>query len=200
MRIGVDCDGVLTDMSAYICEYGEKWFRRKPTNPSGYSLSDVFGCTEEEEFRFGLKYFFFYCKKWPPRNRAVDIVKKLNNDGHSLYEITARKFVTKKNLLGWYSRLLYKKWLKNNEFHFQDIYFCSEEFASEDKLAGCRKYQVDVMVEDRDNVALYLAENGVKVLLFDAPYNQGVEHENIVRVTCWEEVYREIGVNKEIEC
>lgn len=193
MRIGVDCDGVLTDMSAYICEYGEKWFKRKPTNPSGYSVSEVFGCSDREEFKFGLKYFFFYCKKWPPREQAVDIVKKLNAEGHTLYEITARKFVTMKNPLGWYSRFLYERWLKKNEFCFDDIYFCSEEFASEDKLAGCMKYKVDVMVEDRDNVALYLANNGVRVLLFDAPYNQGVSHENIVRVKCWEDVYEEIS-------
>ena len=197
MRIGVDCDGVLTDMSAYIYEYGEKWFNRKPTNLLGYSVSEVFCCSEREEFKFGLKYFFTYCRKWNPRDGAVDVITKLNMEGHILYEITARKFVTMRNPLGWYSKYLYRCWLKQHNFKFNDIYFCSETYASEDKLEGCQKYNVDVMVEDRANVALYLADHGVNILLFDTHYNQGISHENIVRVFNWEDVYAKLAKNKE---
>lgn len=56
MIIGVDCDGVLTNMSAYILTYGEKWFKRSPSDPSGYGAMDAFGCTEREEFKFGLRF------------------------------------------------------------------------------------------------------------------------------------------------
>ena len=38
------------------------------------------------------------------------------------------------------------------------------------------------MIDDRPEVALYLAEHHIKVLLFDAPYNQNLEHENVRRV------------------
>lgn len=50
MKIGVDCDGVLTDMSKYIFEYGEIWFKRKPDNPDGYSTAEIFGCTEKKNY------------------------------------------------------------------------------------------------------------------------------------------------------
>ena len=90
MNIGIDADGVLTDMSAYICEYGEKYFNRKPSNLDGYSTAEIFGCSDKDEFRFGLRYFFTYCKKWPPRKNCSAVISKLNDDGHQLYEITAR--------------------------------------------------------------------------------------------------------------
>ena len=35
-------------------------------------------------------------------------------------------------------------------------------------------------------------ENGIAVLLFDAPYNKDVKHKNIIRVSDWDEIYRRI--------
>lgn len=192
MIIGVDCDGVLTDMSEYIYEYGEKWFKRKPSNPDGYSTAEIFGCTDKEEFRFGLRYFFTYCKKWPPRTDAVRINNMLIDDRHQLYEITARKFVMMKNPLGWYSKHVFEKWLKKHGFVFNGIHYCSESHSPEDKLEGCRKFAVDLMIDDKPEVALHLADNGIKVLLFDTSYNQNVKHANIVRVYDWNDVYEKI--------
>ena len=45
------------------------------------------------------------------------------------------------------------------------------------------------MIDDNPEVALFLAKNGVKVLLFDAPYNQNVIHPDITRVLDWKEIY-----------
>lgn len=179
MKIGIDCDGVLTDMSEYIYEYGEKWFKRKPSNPDSYSVTEIFDCTDKEEFLFGLRYFFTYCKKWPPRTDAVKINNMLINDGHQLYEITARKFVMMKNPLGWYSRHVFEKWLKKYGFIFNGIYYCSENNSPKDKLEGCRKFDIDIMIDDKPEVAMYLAENDIKVFLVDAKYNQEVRHNNI---------------------
>ncbi|MCM1333551.1 MAG: hypothetical protein NC084_01820 [Bacteroides sp.] len=193
MIIGVDCDGVLTDMTAYICRYGEKWFKRKPVDPCGESVSEIFGVSEKEEFRFGLRYFFTYCRKWPPRENAAEVVEKLGQCGHIPYQITARKFVTSHDPLGAYSRYLYRQWLRKNGFHFRGIFFCSEKNALEDKLAGCRKLSVDVMIDDRSDIALHLAKNGIRVLLFNTPYNQGTEGENIIRVYDWNDVFEKIA-------
>jgi len=193
MIIGVDCDGVLTDMSAYIYEYGEKYFKRKPSNLDGYSTSEIFNCSAKDEFRFGLRYFFTYCKKWPPRSGAAETISKLNNDGHKLYEITARKFVTMHNPLGWYSRFLYEQWLKKYCFSFKDIFYCSESNAPDDKLIGCSKYSVNIMIDDKPEVALHLANNGIKVLLYDTRYNQNVVNKNIIRVYDWNDIYVNIA-------
>ena len=52
------------------------------------------------------------------------------------------------------------------------------------------------MIEDKPDVAKLLDQNGIHVLLFDAPYNQQVEGENITRVYGWGEVYRVIRERK----
>lgn len=189
MKIGVDCDGVLTDLSAYYQKYGERFFRRKPDEPDGCSISEMFGCSGRVEFIFGMRYFIPYCKKWPPRVNAAETLRKLADDGHELYQITARKFVTDTGLLGRYSRDMHAKWLNENNFHFKDIFYCSEGMAPEHKLKACRKYPIDVMIDDRPEVAWYLSSRGLRVLLFDTPYNQRAYCPEAIRVKDWDDIY-----------
>lgn len=151
---------------------------------------------KKEEFRFGLHYFFKYCREWPPRKNAVEVIAMLQQDGYQLYEITARNFTTLKNPLGWYSKYVFKSWLKRHKIHIDEIYFCSEHNSPEDKLKGCQFYDVDLMIDDKPEVALYLDKCGITVLLFDTPYNQDISGENIVRVSDWNEIYK---ITKELD-
>ena len=41
MRIGIDADGVLTDLTAFNLEYGERFFGRKADNLYGYDVKDM---------------------------------------------------------------------------------------------------------------------------------------------------------------
>lgn len=191
MIIGVDCDGVLTDLNAYICKYGEKWFKRKPINPNAKEATEAFGCTKDEEFKFGLRYFFPYCRSFPPREGAIDALDKLGKN-NQIYSITARMFTTRKNLIGEYSRHLFRHWIKNNNFNFEKVYFCSEKATEKSKYRACKKYSVDVMIDDSPEIALYIAQKGIKVLLFDTGYNKEVVHENITRVYSWEDITQKI--------
>lgn len=193
MIIGIDADGVLTDLAQFQSECGEKYFGRKPDCHDGYSISEMFKCSKRKEFIFGLKYFPYYCKCYPPRDGAVEAIQQLKSDGHTLFEITARKFVTMKNPIGSYSKKMFEDWLVNNNLSFENIYYCSEINTAEEKYEACKKVSVDLMIDDRPEVVLYLAEKGIKVLMFDAPYNQKVVHENVFRVFSWKEIYRIIS-------
>lgn len=184
MVIATDADGVLTDMSGFNFVYGERFFGHKPTNPSGYTTAEIFGESKQREFLFGLRHFYDYCSRLSPRENAVEVCSKLG----SVYVITARKFSTQRTPLGALSRRLFRKWVDKNDFSFGDIFFCSEVDTPPQKLSFCRQISADVMIEDKGDTALFLAENGIKVLLFDAPYNQDISHENIVRVRSWEEI------------
>ncbi len=192
MNIGIDTDGVLTDLYAYNYSIGKKALKREPDNPTGYDVREMYGLSEKQEFRIGLKYFFKYCKKWPPREGAVEVIERLNSEGHQLYEITARKFVTKKNMLGWYSKHLLFRWYKRHGMHFKEIILCSEEHSPEEKLAGCIRSGVTLMIEDKPEVVELLNKNNIRVLMFDAPYNREVKGENVMRVKSWGEVEKRI--------
>ena len=190
--IGIDADGVLVNMHEFNLREGRKYFKREPVNYNGYNPREMWNVSKEEEFMFGLKVFNKYCIDEPPMEDVVEVINKLNEEGCELHEITARKFTTFQNSWGEIYRQLFKIWLKKHNLHFKSIQFCSETFSPRDKLMGCRKLDVDVMIEDKPEVATYLAENGIKVLLFDAPYNHGLEHENMIRVYNWKQVYEEI--------
>lgn len=198
--IGVDADGVLTNLSTFNQENGKKFFKRAPINPNAYSVREMFGCSKLEELIYGLIYFPKYCKEYEPRVHAASMIQNLNAEGYPLYEITARKFATCKNIFGLYSRHMFQKWTKKYQLNFRSYEYCSETFSPRDKLLACHKLSVDVMVEDKPDVADYLAEHGIKVLLFDAPYNQELMHKNIIRVKNWDEAYQQIKVlEKELE-
>ena len=81
---------------------------------------------------------------------------------------------------------------------FREILYCSESNSPVDKLNGCKQFNIDVMIDDRPNVALFLAENRIKVILFDVRYNQNVEHKNSVGVSDWMDVYQK--ANKKLLC
>lgn len=189
MRIGIDTDGVLTDMAQCNYEYGKAYFHREPQNPNAYSAEEMFGFQLRDELLFGITNYFKYCRKWLPREHCVEVIQRLNNEKHELYEITARKFVTMKNPLGWYSKHLLLRWYKKHELSFQKVVLCGEETAPEEKLAACQKFQIQLMIEDKPSVAMKLAQNGITVLLFDAPYNQTLTDANMIRVHSWDEVY-----------
>ena len=190
--IGVDADGVLNNMSKFHIKYGTKFFKREPVQPEAYSVREMFACSPFMEVLYGLFYFKKYCKEYEPREEASSVIQELNQEGHELHEITARKFVTLRNFLGKYSRNMFKTWTEKYNMDFKSYQYCSEKWSPRDKWIACHKLSVDVMIDDKPDVALYLANHGIKVLLFDAPYNQDVKHENITRVFNWVEVHDQI--------
>lgn len=190
MKIGIDTDGVLTDMSDYLIKTGIKRLKREPINPNAYSIEEMFDASKWEVIKHGLPIFVDYCKNCPPRADTSKVIQKLNDKGHELFEITARKFVMMKNPIGAYSRKILLEWYKNNALKFKKVVFCSEKNTAVEKTKACTELGVKVMVEDRPEIAEYLANNGITVLLFDAPYNQGLSGETIHRVYGWNDVYK----------
>ncbi len=196
--VGVNADGVLTDTSAFNIREGSKYFKKEPVNPAAYHTCDMFGVSKRSEVIYGFRGALNkYCKKEPPRPHAVEALSRLSVQDMEFHEITARKFAACKNVFGKYYRRLFEKWLKKHGLVFQSIQYCSEAESLRDKYMGCSKLMVDVMIEDKPDVALFLAEKGVPILLMDAPYNQGLEHVNIKRVYDWLEIEKELLKRKE---
>ena len=192
MIIGVDADGVLTNMQEFNYTCGKKFFKKDIVNPEGYSAKEIFEVSQFKELLYGIQYFPKYCKEWPPYENASTVIKRLSDGGHELHEITARKFVTYKNYIGRASKSWFLEWCEKHGFRFTSITFCSEKHGMEDKYRACERLKVDVMIDDRPEIVLYLAEHGIRVLMMDAPYNRDVVHENVTRVHDWEEIYRVI--------
>lgn len=60
------------------------------------------------------------------------------------------------------------------------------------KVPAAKAERLDLMVEDAPHNALALANAGIPVLLFGAPYNQAVTHPLIHRCHGWADVLRQV--------
>lgn len=191
--IGCDIDGTVVNMSDFNIREGKKFFKKEPVNPNAYGPKEMYGVSNVKEIQFGLACFNKYCMSEPPMENSVRVNNISVSSGDEWHAITARKFTTFRNFFGFLYRKMFEKWSNSNGFKFKTIQYCSEKFSPRDKLLACKKLNADVMIDDKPDVALYLAEYGIKVLLVDNPYNQGVNHNNIIRVKNWIDIEKEIS-------
>lgn len=198
MNIGIDVDGVLTDMQTYCCMKGEELLGRPPVDRAAKKVENMFKITKFEKLRYGGTLFFNYCKKCPPREKAAEIFTKLKEKGHNLHIITARRFITRKNPMGVHCRRVLKNWFEKHGFTFDGMHLCSWKDIQLEKYQGCLKSNVKIMIEDNVDTAKYLAQRGIKVLLFDTLYNRELVAENVVRVTSWQEIYNKIAEHEKM--
>lgn len=208
MNIGIDIDGVLTNIRKFMIEEGSKYCKQnnkgKLINPDAYDSRDVFDWDSETDLDFWIKNIFRYAKENPPLEGAANNMKKLKEDGHKLYIITARWLASPKtekqfeenNTIKEKMRMTVKQWLKNNDFVYDEIIF-----STEDKSKHIELNKIDIMIEDSPQNLMQLSKL-TKMICYDWPYNQGVENDNIYRCRNWNEIYlkiKELGKNNSME-
>ena len=98
MNIGIDVDGVLTNYRKFTIEQGLKYCKEnnkgKLVNPEAYDSIDMFDWDEETDSDFWNKNIFLYAEKNPAIQGASENIKKLKEDGHTIFIITARTFAS----------------------------------------------------------------------------------------------------------
>ncbi|MEK7194593.1 MAG: hypothetical protein AAB660_02810 [Patescibacteria group bacterium] len=186
MVIGLDFDNVLMDFYDALHQYHNIKFntsvsRDKAITPN---LEDLWGCTTEEMDR---RIVDFYQSEMhdnaSPMSGAPEAVRKLSKE-NSLVVITSRPDFIKERTLSWlnkhYSNLF-------DQVYFTNLYLGKSNIKS--KADACKELGVDVFVDDFISYATDVAENGGRVLLLDAPWNQSDElHPNITRARNWEHI------------
>lgn len=189
INVAFDIDGVLTNIESFMLENGKKFFNGKydVVNPNGYDIKEIFGCTENEENDFWKRYLLPYVIKYPARNGASELTRKLHEDGAKIHIITSRIFTDKDNKTGKLMRFIVKEWLKHNGIIYDNIEFCNES-----KVDAIKKYNIDVIYEDSPKNILELS-NYTKVICMDASYNRKIEsNRNIIRTNELNESYEVI--------
>lgn len=190
MNIGIDIDGVLTDIEEWQLDYGSKYFyengKKEIVNPKGYEVYEIFNTNISLDDAFWTKYLEEYARYCEPRRFASEVIKKLKEDGNTIYIITAR-FLTKDNTeLGEKMRFIVKNWLKENEIYYDKIIF-----APEDKLEICLENNIDLMIEDKvENIKKISTR--LPVICFHARYNEECVGTNIIRCYSWYDIYKKI--------
>lgn len=194
MNIGIDIDGVLTNIESWQIDCGSKYnylkYNKEIINYKAYNTIDIFNSTKEKDKLFWQEYFKDYSKNIEPRKYAAEVIKKLHNDGHKIFIITARgTFLSHSSEIMSYqeNQKIVKNWLKKNK-----IYYDSLIFSKEDKLKICLDNKIDIMIEDSPRNITQLSQC-IPIICYHANYNQDINGKNITRCYSWYDIYSKIS-------
>ena len=193
MRIGIDIDGVLTDIEQWQLDCGGKFFsklNKSVVNKDGYEITEIFNVSDELDSQFWNEYLYEYVTKEPSRKYASEVIKKLKDSGNEIYIITARYLTDRNTEDGQRMRKIVIDWLEQENIVYDKIIF-----APEDKLQICLENNIDVMIEDK--VAnIEKISTRLPVICFHAGYNKHCENDNIYRAYTWYDIYNLINGGK----
>ena len=193
MRIGIDIDGVLTDVEQWQLDCGGKFFsklNKSVVNKDGYEITEIFNVSDELDSQFWNEYLYEYVTKEPSRKYASEVIKKLKDSGNEIYIVTARYLTDRNTEDGQRMRKIVIDWLEQENIVYDKIVF-----APEDKLQICLENNIDVMIEDK--VAnIEKISTRLPVICFHAGYNKHCKNDNIYRTYTWYDIYNLINGGK----
>ena len=192
MRIGIDIDGVLTDIEKWQLDYGSKFFYENYGKEiivfDKYETNEIFKVSKEQDDEFWNKYFKDYSINIEARKFASEVIKKLKKERNKIYIITARgNFLSHSAIMSFEeNKNIVINWLKENEIEYDELIFCVE-----DKLDTCLKNNIDIMIEDKvENINRISTK--IPVICFHAEYNKNCIGENIIRCYSWYDIYSKL--------
>jgi uncharacterized HAD superfamily protein len=204
LRIGIDLDDVVAVCAApYLRKFAAEFGVQLPDRDLGWQiLRDLKDVPQAEKDRFRLALYdspFF--GELEPYADCPAVLERIVQAGHELYFITARAerrrvitetWLREKGLMHYAKGVHLKPQRDADPGIPRGRYDASSSARYKARVA--RELELDRFCEDDDHIAKHLAESGVRVWLFDQPWNRGVEHENIERVRGWEDVARALGL------
>ncbi len=193
MNIGIDIDGVLTDMENYIGTVGKKYtFENNLGFDDTMNTNTIYGfLSKEDSHRFWDAHWEKYATTIKMRKNASNVIEKIKNDGNKIIIITARTYDSQiikdgikrqKNM-----EELIIKWLNENNIKYDKIIF-----SNLNKLQNCLDNKIDIMIEDSISNIEKLKDY-MKIICFDAKYNQSYANNQIFRAYNWDDVYNIIS-------
>lgn len=191
LHIAVDFDEILFELTRSLIPHLNPIYKTNIRYEDHFSfyLEDVWGISIEEakrridEFVHSDKH-----RLLPPVPHAKEVTKRLQK-AHTLHVVTGRCLTHKapaEVLLDEHFAEVFAALHFTN--HFSDVH--KDKAVS--KADVCVDQGMHVLIEDAPVHALGVAERGIPVLLLDRPWNQGVEHKGIIRVSGWLEIELEI--------
>ena len=94
MNIGIDIDGVLTDLENYIGTVGKKYMIENNLDfDDTMNTNTIYGfLSKKDSHRFWNIHWEKYATTIKIRKNASNVIEKLKNDGNKIIIITARTY------------------------------------------------------------------------------------------------------------
>lgn len=178
-RLGIDIDGTVTSPSSLLPFINEAFdLNIALEDVKQYDLNPVVNVPKEVFAHWFMENEPLIYAGSPMAKNAAKVLNKWKNDHYELCFISARA----PHLLE-----ITKQWFDKNRIAYDQI----ELIGTHNKVEACKKYKVDIFLEDKhDNAITIHEECKIPVLLFDTPYNQDPIPDGVIRVFNWAEAYQ----------
>ena len=187
MKIGIDLDGKLYRVYTELYDMFELKRNSKVDNRI-VKLQERFNWTQEEIDTFFDKYQEKIMLESNFMPGAINILKRLKEEGNELIIITARGSMKKEIIK------LTEDILRKNDMYIFDKYF----WGIENKEEICLEENIDLMIDDNDEKCKKVSEAKIKTIyLKDAPSYEMKENKYLKILYNWGEIY--IYIKEEID-
>ena len=181
MNIGIDIDDTVTDtyetlVSLLGINYGMNIDKVLKQKLSYKTLKNMF--TDYNDF--AAKNYKTMATIVPLKKDAVDVLKKLKEDGHKLIFISARNYEEYEDPY----EISYE-YLKRNGIPFDKLIVNAK-----DKSKQCILENIDVFLDDNTQNCKSVEHTGIRTFQFDTVLNSEITTLN--KVKSWEEFYKKI--------
>lgn len=199
MRIGIDIDGVLTDIERFVADYLSKYCIENnieyKIGESSYNVHETFNISKEQGNNFWDTCIEDYAKNEKARPFAREVIEKLKQEGNEIYIITARWGTSRDDEKGNKMRETVKNWLCEYKIPYDKLIFSKAE--KERKSDEIIENKIDLMIEDNPNNINEISKI-IPVICYHAEYNNKCKSDKITRCYSWYDIYRTIrNFNKE---
>lgn len=192
MNIGIDIDDTISNTYETVIPYAQKYqieeLHKSPILDRNGEFAThkytkaLHNWNDEEENIFWEKYYLQMLPKVSAKALASESIKKISQN-NKIYLITARWDTEKKEV-----EQITRKWLKDNEIVYDELILNAGT-----KLESCKKYNIDIFIDDSFKNCKELAENGIKTFIMDSRTNGNYNDEKITRVYSWPHVCQEVS-------
>ncbi len=194
MRIGIDIDGVITNIEQFVINYMSKYCVENnieyKIDTTHYDYCKTFNISKEIELDFWKSYLEKYAIYEKARPFAAEMIEKLKKDGNEIYIITARWYTDRNDDIGNKMRETVKNWLYENKISYDKLIFSKGH--NERKMQEIEENKIDLMIEDNPNNINEIANN-IPVICYDAGYNKDCNGNQIIRCYSWYDIYSKIN-------
>lgn len=201
MRIGIDIDGVLTNLEQFTMDYLSKYCVENNIEfnigNSNYSAAKTFHIDDKQEDDFWDEYLMYYATNEKVRPFASEVIRKLKENGHEIYILTARWLTNREDENGERMRKTVKEWLIESDIVYDKLIFSQAK--NEQKIQEIIEYKIDLMIEDSPKNIMDIS-NIIPVICYHAEYNKNCISDKIIRCYSWYDIYNKIynlELNKE---
>ena len=189
MIIGIDIDGVLTDMFGYVYKASKKYNKENKIKgekiKSSLHFNEHFGWSDEQCDKFWDESIWEYSKNVKFYKSASKYIKKLKNDGHEIYIVTKRHFLSDDDEDGTRMKTL----LSNQLSKYDKIFAVNRQTT---KLTPLIDNKVDIMIDDEVKNIEEISKL-IPTICYTTKYNKAYSNQNMYRCKNWREIYNLIS-------